>query len=145
MNCRKTMDTVYEEWGTESPALFARLMASFHLFHCPRCAAEVAELKKARALMRESLPSPAEGMEDRIMRSIDAEEQDEASPEIAGVSFRSWVITGFIVLLSLSSSFFWEGAQLLPIGITVGAILTAYGAIFIGSHLKELTGRFNLR
>jgi hypothetical protein len=145
MNCRKTMDAIYEEWGTESPPFFTRLMVSFHLLHCSRCAAEIAELEKARALMRESLPIPAESLEDRIMRSIDAEEQDEAYPEVAGVSFRSWVITGFIVLLSLSSSFFWEGAHLLTIGITVGAIVTAYGAIFIGSHLKELTGRFNLR
>jgi hypothetical protein len=144
MNCRKTMDAVYEEWGTESLPFFTRLMVSFHLFHCSRCAAETAELEKARSLMRESLPAPAEGMEDRIMRSVDAEEQGEEYPEVAGVSFRSWVITGLIVLLSLLSSFFWEGAQLLPIGITVGAIVTAYGAIFIGSHLKELTVRFNL-
>jgi hypothetical protein len=138
------MDAIYEEWGTESPPFFTRLMVSFHLFHCSRCAAEAAELKKARALMRESFPNPVEGMEERIMRSVDAEEQGEEYPEVAGVSFRSWVITGLIVLLSLLSSFFWEGAELLPIGITVGAIVTAYGAIFIGSHLKELTGRFNL-
>ncbi|MDR1099857.1 MAG: peptidoglycan-binding protein [Treponema sp.] len=145
MNCRKTMDAIYEEWGRESSPLFTRLMVSFHLLHCPLCAAEAAKLKSARSLMRESLPASAEGMEDRIMRSIDAEKQGEAYPEVAGVSFRSWVITGLIVLFSLSSSFFWEGAYLLPIGITVGAIVTAYGALFIGSHLKELTGRFNLR
>jgi anti-sigma factor RsiW len=144
MNCRKAMDAVYEEWGTESLPLFTRLAVSFHLFHCSRCAAGAADLKRARSLLRDSLPVPAEGLEDRIMRSIEAEEQNEEAPEVAGVSFRSWVITGLIVLLSLSSSFFWEGAYLLPIGITVGAIVTAYGAIFIGSHLKELTGRFNL-
>jgi hypothetical protein len=138
------MDIVYEEWGTESLPLLDRYGARLHMLFCPRCAAEAAHLKSARFHMRESFPPPPAELEERIMRSVDAEEQPEAYPEVAGVSFRSWVVTGLIVLLSLSSSFFREGAPPLPIGITVGAIVTAYGAIFIGSHLKELTERFNL-
>jgi hypothetical protein len=145
MNCDKAMDTVYEEWGTASPRFLARLGAHLHILCCARCAAEAALLKSARSLMRESFPPPPAELEERIMRSINAEEQGGEYPEVPGVSFRSWVVTGFIVLLSLSSSFFREGAPPLHIGITVGAILTAYGAIFIGSHLKELTARFNLR
>jgi hypothetical protein len=38
----------------------------------------------------------------------------------------------------LASSF------LLPIGITIGVIVTGYGALFIGSHRKELSDRFGL-
>jgi hypothetical protein len=144
MNCDKAMDVVYQEWGTASLSFFTRLRARAHLFLCPRCAAEAALLKNARGLMRESFPPPPAELEERIMRGVNAEEQGAEYPEVPGVSFRSWVITGFIVLLSLSSSFFWEGAPPLHIGITVGAVLTAYGAIFIGSHLKELTERFNL-
>jgi hypothetical protein len=144
MNCNKAMDIVYEEWGAVSLPFLTRLRAHLHLFLCPRCAAEAALLQSARALMQESFPSPQAELEERIMRSINTEEQGSHYPEVAGVSFRSWVVTGFIVLLSLSSSFFWEGAPPLHIGITVGAILTAYGAIFIGSHLKELTERFNI-
>ncbi|MDR3122727.1 MAG: peptidoglycan-binding protein [Treponema sp.] len=145
MNCGKAMDAVYEEWGAESLPLFARLEMRLHLLRCPSCAAKAALLQNARVLMRESLPSPPAELEERIMRSVNAEVQDEASPEVPGFSFRSWVVTGFIVLLSLSSCFFRKGASPLHIGITVGAVLTAYGAIFIGSHLKELTERFNLR
>jgi hypothetical protein len=145
MNCDKAMDALYEEWGTELLFSFARLGARLHLLRCPRCAAEAAGLRRARVLMRASLPSPPTELEERIMRSVNAEEQGEAYPEVPGFSFRSWVVTGFVVLLSLSSSFFWKGAPPLPMGITVGAILTAYGAIFIGSHLKELSERFNLR
>jgi hypothetical protein len=145
MNCGKAMDAVYEEWGAESLPLFTRLEMRLHLLRCPRCAAEAARLQNARAFMQESLLSPPAELEERIMRSVNAEERGEEYPEVAGVSFRSWVVTGLIVLLSLSSSFFREGAPPLHIGITVGAILTAYGAIFIGSHLKELTERFNLR
>jgi hypothetical protein len=33
---------------------------------------------------------------------------------------------------------------LLPVGITVGIVLTSYGALFIGGHLKELSERFRL-
>jgi len=29
-------------------------------------------------------------------------------------------------------------------GITIGIILTTYGALFIGSHLKQLSERFGL-
>ncbi|MDR3122773.1 MAG: peptidoglycan-binding protein [Treponema sp.] len=145
MNCDKAMNAVYEEWGAESLSLFTQLGLRLHFLRCPRCAAEAAQLQSARSLMAESFPLPPMELEERIMRSVNAEEQGEESPEVAGVSFRSWVVTGFIVLLSLSSSFFREGAPPLQIGITVGAVVTAYGAIFIGSHLKELTERFNLR
>jgi hypothetical protein len=33
---------------------------------------------------------------------------------------------------------------LLPVGITIGAVVTGYGAFFIGSHLKELSSRFRI-
>jgi len=33
---------------------------------------------------------------------------------------------------------------LLPMGITIGIILTTYGALFISSHLNELSERFGL-
>jgi hypothetical protein len=145
MKCDKAMDAMYEEWGAASPSLLSQYGARLHILLCPRCAAELAQLKIARSIMRESFPTPPAELEERIMRSVNAEEQSGDYPEVAGVSFRSWVVTGFIVLFSLSSSFFWEGASPLHIGITVGAVVTAYGAIFIGSHLKELTERFNLR
>jgi hypothetical protein len=35
-------------------------------------------------------------------------------------------------------------SYLLPVGITIGIVLTSYGALFIGSHLKELSERFGL-
>jgi hypothetical protein len=64
------------------------------------------------------------------------------------------VIIGFIILISLSTAFFgmdfihiaaFAGSSfLLPVGLTFGGILTGYGAIFIGSHLKELSAWFRL-
>jgi hypothetical protein len=70
-------------------------------------------------------------------------------------SLRGWVIIGVIILVSLATSFFGRPfttvaaaqgmAFLLPVGITVGIVITGYGALFIGSHLKELSERFGLR
>jgi hypothetical protein len=34
---------------------------------------------------------------------------------------------------------------MIPIGITIGIVLTCYGALFIGSHLKEFIERFDLK
>jgi hypothetical protein len=71
-----------------------------------------------------------------------------------GLSTRGWVIAGFIILVSMATAFFGLDFQklaqetgtsfLLPIGITIGIVLTTYGALFIGSHLQELSERFGL-
>ncbi|WP_010258071.1 peptidoglycan-binding protein [Treponema primitia] len=154
MNCNDVMDRVYEFEGNSSLPLFTRLRIWLHTLRCPRCAEKIEKLTAARSLMKENFFPPAPGLEDRIMQSIALEELEEEYPEIAGVSFRSWVVTGLVVLVSLSTSFLgmdfikvadnWGSSFLLPIGITVGAIVSAYGALFIGSHLKELSDRFNL-
>jgi hypothetical protein len=89
---------------------------------------------------------------DRLDEETHSEEEVAAQ---AGFSFRSWVIIGFFMLLALPSSFFGmnfveianaEGLSfLLPVGITIGIVVTCYGALFIGSHLKELSNRFGIR
>jgi hypothetical protein len=154
MNCEEVMNTAYEFEGNEPPSFFTRLRIQLHLLHCSHCAGEIARLETVRLLMRDSFfPSAPEGLEERIMRSIGLEEP-EPYHEIAGVSFRHWVVTGLIILVSLSTSFLgmefskvadhWGSSFLLPIGITIGVVVSAYGALFIGSHLKELSARFNL-
>jgi hypothetical protein len=162
MNCHEVMDTAYEFEGNEPPSFFTHLRIQLHLLHCSHCAGEFERLENARLLMRESFFPPApDGLEERIMRSISqGEPMEEPYPGIAfrengaGVSFRGWVVTGCIILVSLSTSFLgmdfskvadhWGSSFLLPIGITIGAVISAYGALFIGSHLKELSDRFNL-
>jgi hypothetical protein len=64
------------------------------------------------------------------------------------------VITGLIVLISLASAFLGldfdkvaragGSSVLLPLGLTIGVVVTGYGALFIGSHLKELSEHFRL-
>jgi hypothetical protein len=155
MNCHEVMDRVYEFEGNTAPSFFTQLRIQLHILHCSQCAGEIEKLETARRLMTGSFFPPAPGgLEERIMRSINLEDPMEEFPEIAGVSFRSWVVTGLIILISLSTSFLgmdfskvaahWGSSFLLPIGITIGAVISAYGALFIGSHLKELSDRFNL-
>jgi hypothetical protein len=112
-------------------------------------------------MMQTGFFPPAPAMEEAVMEVIRREALDpgDVPMEIAdppeAVSFRSWVIAGLIILISLSSAFigldFAEVAEkggssfLIPVGLTVGLAVSIYGALLIGTHLKELSGRFGLR
>jgi hypothetical protein len=128
-----------------------------HSFFCPECAQEIERLEVSRDILRNDFFSPSPDFEDRVMARISGEipGTDEFFQEsAAGVSFRSWVIAGLVMLVSLSTSFFGMdfirvarslgSSFLLPVGLTIGVVLTVYGALFIGSHLKELSDRFGL-
>jgi hypothetical protein len=150
------MDKIYDDAGSGGCSLGERLQLNAHRLICPRCAAEERALKAAWKLLadQEFFPeSPC--MAGRIMERVYAEEPagpGEERDAASGVSFRGWVVTGFIVLISLSTSFFGvefgriaasQGSSfLLPVGLTIGCVLTGYGALFIGSHLKAFSLRF---
>ncbi|GHV63177.1 hypothetical protein AGMMS49587_12340 [Spirochaetia bacterium] len=163
MNCNDLLDRVYEYAGDESIPLLLRIRLGVHCFFCPQCAREIERFEVSRDLLRDDFFPPAPDFEDQVMAQIDRE-ADEAGQDAwrpvfqeaaAGVSFRSWVIAGLVMLVSLSTSFFGMdfvrvaqslgSSFLLPVGLTIGVILTGYGALFIGSHLKELSDRFGLR
>jgi hypothetical protein len=158
MNCEDVLDAVYESAGEEPRSLAFQLGISLHLLCCPRCAAELKKLELFYDVLETDFLPAAPGVEDTVMKTIAAqgyEENEEALDAPAGFSFRGWVITGCFILLSFSTVFFSmdfinvanaEGSSfLLPVGLTIGVVLTSYGALFIGSHLKELSNRFRLR
>jgi anti-sigma factor ChrR (cupin superfamily) len=136
--------------------MLAQLQVGLHLLICPGCAQEVERFEAIRDMLRYDFLPPAPGLEDSIMASIAAEEgetlEELEAGEIAvvpgGISTRGWVIAGLVLLVSLATVFFGMEFNhvaldagmsfLLPVGITVGIVLTTYGALFIGSHLKEL-------
>ncbi|GHU97350.1 hypothetical protein FACS189483_03060 [Spirochaetia bacterium] len=156
--CRAIMDKAYEFEPDRPLPLLSRLEIAFHVIFCPRCAAGILRLETARAILGADFLPPAPSLEDAIMRQISAEADvmpaldSEASAR--ELSLRSWVVTGLIVLFSLATSFFGidfakvatsSGSSfLLPVGLTIGGVITGYGAIFIGSHLKELSERFGI-
>jgi hypothetical protein len=151
------MDMVYE-WSEDTMPLPNQIQVWLHTFICPNCAQEIERFEVSKAIMREDFFPPSPDLEDSIMAraAIEDEQTDteESHAVPGGLSTRGWVIAGLIILVSLATAFFGLDFQnladetgmsfLLPVGITVGIVLTTYGALFIGSHLKELTERFGL-
>jgi hypothetical protein len=153
MNCDELLDRVYEYCGETLP-LPLYLRAKLHCLFCPQCAQEIERFELAQDILRNDFAPPDADFADAVMARICAESAAEDSGETAGISLRGWVIAGLILFFSLTSAFLGmdfikiaasEGSSyMLPLGITIGAVITCYGAVFIGSHLKELSHRFGL-
>jgi hypothetical protein len=171
--CRSIRDKIYDSIGEESMPVLVHLEISLHLLFCSRCAEELKNLETVRELMRNGFLPSAPGIEDAIMAKLPENTgawEPAGIPADEGISFigdppvhfefsasppfRGWVIIGIIILVSLSTVFFGldfeniarsQGSSfLIPVGITIGVVLTCYGALFIASHLKELSDRFGL-
>jgi len=154
MNCIKVMDMVYDE----DSSLLNQIQISFHTFFCPSCAQKIELYQAAREIMKNDFFQLSPDIENQVMARISCEEElseTESSFSIPGVlSTRGWVIAGLIIMISLVTAFFGldfknlvsqsGNSFLLPMGITIGIVLTSYCALFIGSHLKELSERFGL-
>jgi len=163
MSCSKILDMVYEYSGNEplsgcSMPLVNQVQVWLHTIVCPNCAQEIERFEVSKSIMREDFFPASADLEDAIMARI-AEQRQETAEETpyaipGGISTRGWIIAGLVILVSLVTAFFGLDFQklanesgisfLLPVGITIGCVLTIYGALFIGSHLKELTERFGL-
>ena len=159
MDCQNVLDTAYETERdrplTRPLTILSRIRIWFHLLYCPSCSAQINNLQCLEEIMKTDFLPPSPDFEGPLMERLYEEACMEETDAPTGFSLKGWVITGFFVLLSLSSSFFGmnfteiadaEGSSfLLPVGITIGIVLTGYGALFIGSHLKELSARLRLR
>jgi hypothetical protein len=153
MKCGEFKKMVYE---TEEKFSFReRLVLACHVFFCGHCARELRRFEDAQELLASGFIPPSPDFSDVIMARIYTEEQEQAAFDIpGGVPTRGWVIAGIIILVSLATSFFGgdfisiavsQGSSfLLPLGLLIGIIISTYGALFIGSHLKELSTRFRL-
>jgi hypothetical protein len=153
MKCDEFKKIVYE--SEEKFSVRERLALALHVFFCGRCSRELQRFEDVRELLVSDFIPPSPDFEDAIMARLYAEEQEQEVFDIpGGVSTKGWVIAGIIILVSLATSFFGgdfisiaisQGSSfLLPLGIIIGIIISAYGALFIGSHLKELSVRFRL-
>jgi hypothetical protein len=155
MTCDDLLDKVYEFSGAPALPLGLRLQVKLHSFFCPQWAQELERFELAQDILRNDFLPPSPDFGAMVMDQLNRQETHDLYDEDMGVPFRGWVITGLVLLFSLMSSFFGmdflniaalEGSSyLLPLGITIGAVLTCYGALFIGSHLKELSDRYGLR
>ncbi|MCL2557875.1 MAG: peptidoglycan-binding protein [Treponema sp.] len=155
MKCRKIIDIIYE---MDDAPFLDRALAAAHLLFCESCSAEARRLREGMDAMGEaSFPPAPSAIEDSVMALIAEEEgafepADFAAP--GGFSFKGWIAAGVVMLVSLATIFFGMEFSnvaraagmsfMIPIGITIGILLTVYGALFIGSHLKKLSQRFGL-
>jgi hypothetical protein len=158
MSCEKILEKVYEM--DDSMSLFTRIRIGLHIISCPDCAQEVERFEVCKDILRndflQASIDAAADIEDTVMAMVAAEEAPAAEEmEVpGGLSTRGWVIAGLVIFVSLATAFFGLDFNhvavtagisfLIPVGITIGIVLTCYGALFIGSHLKELTERFGL-
>lgn len=155
------LDKIYDfslrSSADSSFSLLTRLEIALYIVFSSRYAARYLHLEATRQILHSDFFPPAPEFEDSVMELISTEAvemlQEDQNPPYE-VPFRGWVITGLIVLVSLATSLFGmdslrmipgiAASFLLPIGITIGVIVTVYGALFIGSHLKELSDRFGI-
>jgi hypothetical protein len=154
------MDMVYAM--DESMSLLTRIRIGLHIITCPNCAQEVERFEVCKDMLRNDfLPvvDAVSSLEDTVMAIVADEEAVTPALEEMDVpgwfSTRGWVITGLVLLVSLATAFFGMDFNqvavsagmsfMIPVGITIGIVLTCYGALFIGSHLKEFIERFGLQ
>lgn len=139
MKC-ETFEELYdraEEGALLSPAL------ALHLARCPRCSARV-ELRR-RALELYRIPGPEPDLASRVLAVLPFLPRPHRT-----VSLRNWVLSG----LALSASVVLVPAQrvfslvieeygnrwMLPFVLVFGLSLSVFGALFIGTHMDELSG-----
>ena len=154
MNCSEVLSMVYEE--SDSMPLFNQIRVWLHTIFCPNCAQEIERYHVSRAILQNEFFPISPDLEESIMAKIDTldEQRDIIDAVPGGLSTRGWVIAGLIIFISLATAFFGFDFRhltdesgmsfILPMGITIGIVITTYGALFIGSHLKELSERFGL-
>jgi len=156
MSCERILEKVYEM--DDPMPLLTRIRIGLHIIACPDCAQEVERFEVCKDILRNDFMPSAVVLEDTVMAMVAAEAAETpAAKEMevpGGLSTRGWVIAGLVILVSLATAFFGLDFNhvavaagisfMIPVGITIGIVLTCYGALFIGSHLKELTERFGL-
>lgn len=157
MECREAIDLMFNQDRDDPMTLGQHLRLSLHLLVCGECAEKEKKIDLLNDVFHADFFPPAPGIADsvmaRIARAEALEDFSEAEEGPGGFSLRGWVIAGCFMFISLATVFFGidfmkiarlGGPQfLLAIGITIGVVITSYGALFIGSHLKEFSLRFN--
>jgi hypothetical protein len=154
---KHVINEIYNSSREEPLPFLVQLRQNMHLLFCPRCAEAVKIFDLLQDSANNDFFRPSPDITERVMKkimdeAIAEEESGNSFSASGGFSVRGWIFAGCFLLLSLSTAFFGmdfgkladdEGSRfLLPVGITIGAVLTGYCALFIGSHLKEFSSWF---
>ena len=155
MKCNNALDIYYE--AENGISLQKRLTLALHIVFCRPCTMHIGKYEEARSLLQTGFFPPSPDFSNSIMNAITSEAietEDISVFESGGFSTKGWIIAGIVMFLSFVTVFFGQdfnhiakdlgSSFLLPLGIIIGTVLSVYGALFIGSHLKELSQRFKL-
>jgi hypothetical protein len=149
-------ESVFGVFGTISALLLDtfvfRLRRAVHIFFCPSCANEVRRIKIANNLMTNCFMPICPDISDSVMTVLRSEDIPETVEPHRYIPLRAWVVVGLFLLFSLVSTIFGgkflkfddSGTHSVVLAITIGVIITVYGALFVGSHLDALRKKFGL-
>lgn len=123
-----------------------------HLESCPSCRASVERLRNAMATARidDQKPLPASAaIEDHAMAVI----RLMPKPQRELFSTRDWILAGVVIALSMvfiplgrDFGVFFSvvgTSYTLPLALVLGLAITVYGALFVGTHIDEVTDFVN--
>ena len=152
MKCGTVVKALYEE--SDEQTVFLRCAIALHVVFCASCGEQKRKRDMAARVMRERFFPEAPSITNRVMAAVHAETGSKKESTAALVSSRVWVVAGCFILIMLTTAFFGvdfhsiaasSGLHFtLPLSLTIGAVITAYGALFIGTHLSELCKKFGL-
>lgn len=148
MNCREAQDRLTETIDLRGSLFIKSPNLAMHLASCSSCRKEARRMKAglsilATAAKNRKSPAPPR-VEKNIMELIVREAPLNNPGAQNPISFRDWIVVGFIILIGLCTLPFSSEAPYMLI-ITVSIFLTLYGSLFIGTHLEELSYHFGLR
>lgn len=122
-----------------------------HIDDCESCRRQVAMMRSVyTALEQVGVVETPAGTTDAVMAAVAAATAGAEEP----LSLGKWLGTGVIifasiVLVSFSNSHSWLsqvfGMSLdLPLSLILGAAITIYATLFIGTHVDQIAGFFGL-
>jgi len=145
MNC-EVFEERYDcvpEGESLSPSL------TLHLARCPRCAARVEMRRRAVELYRMPQPGEEQDIVDRVMAALPFLPRPHRE-----MPLRNWVVAGLVLASSVvlvpaqgvfSGVIDVYGSQwMLPFVLVFGFSVAIFGALFIKTHMDELSDRLGI-
>lgn len=127
------------------------LAVRIHLFFCPACRTLDQRVRSARAALNEHPQEAPDKLTDDIMALI-ALEPIEVRP--LHQALRNWLVPGiaiiaYLVLAPIAPAKEWFLTTfgfnlLLPLSITLGAVITIYAGLFVASHMEKINEFFHI-
>ncbi len=142
MKCEQVAEYVDRSIDSKGIPFLTWLRIGLHLLLCSHCRKETTRLQRLYAILPTLQIKNTPSICNDIMKEILKDNSLEESGNQVPVSYLNWLVGGIILFLSLIGTLLTRGT--LAIVLTLSIILTVYGALFIGSHLKKFSEKLHL-